>query len=161
MQLTKRPRKIWFLTIALIGIGGSLFVPSCKKKEEGQQDLSPRDKILGTWRRNLRAYDRNGNHLIDSSEVNYSPSAKATDTIILTLVPDATFTRSQIFKGIPYSENGTWHLQQNDGEIVLQPTTSTSRVDTFRLDTISQAYFLQHRMDSTGLNYYESFVRPN
>ncbi len=161
MQLMKRPRKIWLLAIILISIGGVLFIPSCKKKDEGQQDLSPRDKILGTWRRSLRAYDRNGNGQIDSSEVNYLPSAKATDTIILTLVPDATYTRSQVFKGASYPENGTWHLQQSDKEIVLQPTTSTSRVDTFRLDTLSQSHFLQHRMDSTGLNYYESFVRPN
>ncbi len=157
----ERTGKIAIVILAFWAIGSFLLVPSCKKKDEGQQDLTPRDKLLGTWRRNLRAYDRNGNHLIDSSEVNYAPSAKATDTIILTLVPDATYTRAQIFKGMAYSENGTWHLQQNDGEIVLQPTTSTSRTDTFRLDTISQAYFLQHRIDSTGLNYYESFVRPN
>ncbi len=158
----QRTQKIWLLAILAVGMACLLFVPSCKKTEdEGERVLTPRDKLLGTWRRNLRAYDRNGNHLIDSAEVDYAASAKATDTIILTLVPDATYIRSQVFKGVSYPQNGTWHLQKSDGEIVLQPTTSTSRVDTFRLDTVSQAYFLQHRVDSSGLGYYESFVRPN
>lgn len=151
----------WFYPAALCMLSICVVI-SCKKEEAEVRELSTRDKILGTWRRSLRAYDRNGNHRLDTSEVNFSPSAKATDTIILVLVPDATYSRSQVFKGVTNPpENGTWHLQQNDAEIVLQPTTSSSRIDTFRLDTVSQYYFLQHRSVPGDDDYYESYVRPN
>ena len=130
-----------------------LLLPACKKEEESARNISARDKILGTWQRNLRAYDHNHNGVIDSSEI----ISSAVDTIILTLVPDASYTRIQRYKGMDYPETGTWHLQANDVQIVFQPSTSTSRVDTCLLDTVSQAFFMIHTERD---NYYQGFVRP-
>jgi hypothetical protein len=143
------------LTVCLI----SLFAtPSCKKEEDEARVLTTRDKILGTWRRSLRGYDHNANGRIDSLEVYTAP---ATDTVTLTLVPNASYTRIQRFKGADISETGTWHLQQNDAEVVFQPSTSTSRVDTCRLDSVSQAYFMKHTAYPNIVHYYEAFTRPN
>lgn len=149
------------MLIVCIGLLTAGLIPACKKEDSSTHELTTREKLLGNWRRNQRARDTNGNHLIDSSEIDYSPSSRATDTIILSLVPDATYMRIQVFKGTKYPESGTWHLQDDDSELVLHPSTSTSHVDTFRLDVIHQDYFLQHRVDSTGLSFYESFIRPN
>ena len=148
-QVFNKRAKLW-LSLAMAAAFCLSLMPSCKKEESGLPELTVRDKLLGTWRRNYRAYDTNGNGIIDSGEVYHS----ATDTLVLTLAPDATFTRTLIFKGVGSSETGTWHLQNTDAEIVMQPSTSTSKVDTFRLDTVSQNYFLQQRDI-----YYEGFVR--
>lgn len=147
------------LAAAMLGAACLVFTPSCKKETNEIPVQGVRDNLLGNWIRSQRARDLNGNHQIDSAEVDRSAATRATDTVILSLVPDATYTRSQIFKGVSYPMTGTWHLQQNDAQIVLQPSTSTSQIDTFRLDTVSQSYFLQHRIDSTGLGYYESYIR--
>jgi hypothetical protein len=112
--------------------------------------------MLGTWGRILRAYDNNANGKVDSAEVYHS----ATDTLTLTLVPDNSYSRVLHFKGNLTEENGTWHLQSNDGEIVLQPSTSSSHVDTFRLDTVAQDYFLQHTAYPNTVHYYEAYTRP-
>jgi hypothetical protein len=153
LVLSRRGKQLFLAALSLCLMSLSL-LPSCKKEEDSTRVLSTRDKILGTWRRNLRAYDHNANGVVDSSELVTS----AIDTIILTLVPDASYTRIQRFKGIDYPENGTWHFQTNDAQIVFQPSTSTSRVDTFLLDTVSQAFFLMH---TSRDSYYQGFVRPN
>src|ERR1043165_5804862 len=125
MRALNQNRKRYLLVAAGMSLLLFCLILACKKDaDEGPPELTVRDRLLGTWRRSLRGYDRNGNHMIDSSEVNSLPSAKATDTIILTLVPDATYTRSQLFKGVAYPEVGTWHLQKMDSDLVLQPSTS-------------------------------------
>lgn len=131
---------------------------ACKKKNDDQGELSTHDKILGSWRRVLRATDYNNNGIIDSAEIVRAP---ATDTLLLTLIPDATYSRILTFKSEPFPENGTWHLQRDDYEIVFQPTTSTSAVDTFAFDTLSQAYFRYRTAYPHGVRKWEAFTRPN
>jgi hypothetical protein len=157
-QVISRKRLSLLLRIGAAVLMGLCFIPACKKKDEGNSIpvLTMRDKLLGTWRRNLRATDYNGNRIIDSADVLHAP---ATDTLMLTLVPDATYTRIQRFKGEDFQEHGTWHLQLNDQEIVLQPSTSTTRIDTLKLDTVSQEYFRYH-VDTNVLWQWGAFVRP-
>jgi hypothetical protein len=150
MQQAFNKRTGLWLSVAMAAVIGFSLMPSCKKEESGPPDLTVRDKLLGTWRRNLRAYDNNGNGVIDSGEVYHS----ATDTLMLTLAPDATYRRILVYKAVEFPETGTWHLQKTESELVLQPSTSTAQIDTFRLDTVSQNYFLQHEN-----TYYEGFVR--
>src|SRR5689334_8927896 len=95
-QFLSRKRKKVFLSVLSMCLLSLSLLPSCKKEEDSARVLSTRDKILGTWRRNLRAYDNNANGIVDSSEL----VSSAIDTIILTLVPDASYTRIQRFKGI-------------------------------------------------------------
>ena len=140
-----------FLLICMAG-----FIVGCKK-EQKEPELTRRDKILGSWRRTLRARDANNNHIIDSAEIVYAP---ATDTLFLALATDATFTRTLMFKGVAFPVTGTWHMQREDIDLVLQPTTSTSRIDTCTLDTLSQAYFRYHQLDSANVWNWEAFSRP-
>ncbi len=147
------------LAAAMLSAACLFFTPSCKKETNEIPVQGVRDNLLGNWIRSQRARDLNGNHQIDSAEVDRSPATRATDTVLLSLVPDATYTRTLMFKGEPFKVTGTWHLEHSDSEILMQPSTSTTKIDTFQLDTVSQAYFLQHHVDSTGVGYYESYIR--
>ncbi len=135
-----------------------LGIIACKKTNPEDRALTPREKLLGSWRRVLRASDANNNGVIDSAEIVHAP---ATDTFVLTLVPDATYSQTLTFKGEPFTERGTWHLQEDDREIVFQPTTSSSRVDTFAFDTLSQSYFRYRTAYPHGVRDWAAFTRPN
>jgi hypothetical protein len=112
--------------------------------------------LLGIWRRTLRATDYNHNARIDSAEILFAP---ATDTLIFELSPDATSKRTQFYKGVAFPTTGTWHLQMDDQELVFQPSTSTTRTDTFRLDTVSESYFRYHQTQPNSTLYWEAFTR--
>lgn len=127
------------------------------KKEQKAKEITTREKLLGTWRRTLRATDYNNNHIIDSAEITHAP---ATDTLLLSLAPDATYMRTLFFKGEGFPEKGTWHLQSEDAEIVTQPATSTSRVDTFQFDSVSQDFLQYHSAYSGNVWKWEAFRRP-
>lgn len=127
------------------------------KKSETENLVSVRDSLLGNWSRVIRAYDYNNNQQLDSSEILQAP---ATDTFVFSLANDASYQRIQTFKGVKFLVYGTWHLQHTDSELVLQPTTSTSLVDTFRLDIITQSYFRYHTIDTNAVWYWEAFERP-
>jgi hypothetical protein len=135
-------------------VGLSVFA-ACKKEENEERILSTRDKLLGNWRRNLRAYDYNGNGKIDSSDVYHS----AVDTLFLSLAPDNSYSRIEMYKGVGTPVTGTWHLQRNDSEIVFQPSTSSSHIDTMKFDTVSQEYFMLHTNYPGVIHYYEGYIR--
>jgi hypothetical protein len=136
-------------------LGALLLIASCKK-DESSGTVSRHDMLLGTWRRNLRATDYNNNGRLDSSEILHAP---ATDTLIFELSPDATSKRTQYYKGAPFLTPGTWHLQMDDQELVFQPSTSTTRTDTFRLDTVSDYYLKYHQKVENGPIKWEAFTR--
>ncbi|MEO6833996.1 MAG: hypothetical protein ABI378_15010 [Chitinophagaceae bacterium] len=145
-----------FLVIACFGLALVSVFSSCKKNKDDTK-FSAKDSLLGSWSRELRAYDYNQNHVLDSSEIKIAP---ATDTFLLSLGNDATYQRTQTFKGVDFKEFGTWHLQNDNHDIVFQPTTSTSIVDTFRFDTVSQYYFRFHRISGEDVWYWEDYRRP-
>ncbi len=139
---------LFWLVIAVAG--------SCKKKNS-EREYTRRDDLLGTWSRVLRAYDTNGNHVMEPGERYFAP---ATDTYLLSLAPDASYQRIQTYKGTQFPFYGTWHLQNSDNDIVLQPTTSSSVTDTFRFDTVSQSYFRFHTIGDNRTWYWEAYERP-
>jgi len=147
-------KKVCGILLLLIWI--ACLMPACKKKHD-DNPLNRRDSILGTWSRVLRAYDVNGNHVIDSSEVKIAP---ATDTFLFNLAPDDTYQRIQTFKGQQFPEYGTWHLDNDQNTLILQPSSSSSQVDTFDFDTVSQAYFRYHTITPNQTRYWEGFARP-
>ena len=136
-------------------ISAVVLIASCKK-DEGTNTQNRKDMLLGTWRRILRATDYNNNGRIDSPEILNAP---ATDTLIFELSPDATSRRTQYYKGAPFATPGTWHLQMNDEELVFQPSTSTTRTDTFRLDTVSDLYFRCHEKIGNEPIKWEAYTR--
>lgn len=144
------------LFLACFGLALIGFITSCKKKKS-ELKFSAKDSLLGTWTRVQRAYDYNQNEVLDASEIKDAP---ATDTFLLSLGNDATYQRTQTFKGETFPELGTWHLQNDNHDIVFQPTTSTSAVDTFSFDTVSQSYFRFHRISGGDVWYWEDYRRP-
>lgn len=131
---------------------------ACHKQDERPAELSARDMLLGTWKRILRATDYNGNGLIDSSEIVNAP---ATDTFRLTFSPDASYIRQQVFKGNSFYERGTWRLLQGDTEVVLQPATSTSAIDTFHFDALTQDFLRYRTAYPRPVRKWEAFIRPS
>ncbi|MBS1643754.1 MAG: hypothetical protein JST36_01830 [Bacteroidetes bacterium] len=143
-------------TLIFLCLLAAIGAASCNRKADAPV-FSARDSLLGNWSRVLRAYDYNGNQHLDSAEIKYAP---ATDTFLLSLSADASYQRVLTFKSVQFPESGTWHLQSNSTEIVFQPSTSTSVVDTFQFDTLSQSYLRFHRISGNDVWYWEDYRRP-
>jgi len=104
---------IGILAISLVGFA------SCKKKK----DDSPKARLTGKWKVVQGGYDVNNNSVMEATEVMTIPDTFA---VFMTFEGDGKGSMSLDFGGATISNGFTWSLINNDQDISIKGTSTSS-----------------------------------